>query len=215
MARESTIGSAFKLENLPINVTTPITLTTKANPTVITTTLGATAVVGDFVVITGTGSKTLDRLTAHRVMARTGTTISINTDTTNDAGAAPTTGAIRIVSVTEVCFAEFGIDNPAPNEVDVTTMCDVTRKNVAGLPNTGSATFGGPLDLADAGQVKLLAAFNDAKARNLIWITRGGQTGIMYGVVNSYAAGPQGVEQPVTYSGSFQIQEQPIYLASL
>jgi hypothetical protein len=212
MARESTIGSAFKLENLPIGATSPITAASKAKPCVITTAL--VCVVGDFIVVAGTGFKTLDRLTAHRVIAKAAGTVTVDTDTTAETGTV-TTGTARLVAHTEVCFAEFGIDNPAPNEVDVTTMCDLTRRNVAGLPNTGSATFGGPLDLADAGQVKLLAAYQDAKARNLIWITRGGHTGIMYGVVNSYAAGPQGVEQPVTYSGSFQIQEQPIYLPSI
>lgn len=213
MARESTIGSVFKLETYPITTVSPLTAASKAAKAQITAT--HSLAVGDYVVISGTGMKSLDRMTAHRVSAVTGTTaFTIDTDTTNDAAAA-TTGSFREVSLVETCFAEFGNEPSTPGEVDVTTMCDTERRNVPGLSSPGSATFGGPLDLTDAGQKELIEAQKGAETRNLIWITRGGQTGIMAGVVSSFAAGPSGVEQAVSFSGSFQIKEAPVYLPPL
>lgn len=214
MARESTIGSTFRLENMPAAATSPITSATKAAKSVVTATHSLS--IGDYVIIAGTGLSSLDRKTPHRVSAvTTTTTFTVDTDTTNDTGSAATSGTYREVAMTEVCFAEFGVEASTPGEVDVTTMCDLERRNVAGLSSPGSATFGGPLDLTDVGQKALIAAFGDGLARALIWTTRGGQVGAMYGVVSSFAAAPQGVEQAVTFNGSFQIQEAPVYLPPL
>jgi hypothetical protein len=210
MARESTIGSIFKIETMPVTATTPATAATKAAMAVITT-VGATLVKGDFIVIAGTGFKTLDRLAAHRVFLATATSITVETDTTLETATA-TAGTMRKVTQIESCFAEFGNEPTTPGEVDVTTMCDLERRNVAGLSSPGSATFSGPLDLSDAGQKELIKAQKDGLTRNLIWVTRGGQTGIMAGVVSAFAASPPGVEQAVQFSGSFQIKEAPVYL---
>lgn len=213
MARESTIGSVFHLETMPVGTTSPITSATKAAKAVITATHALE--VGDFVVIAGTDMASLDTLTAHRVSAVTSTTaFTVDTDTSNDTAAA-TAGTFRKVGLVEVCFAEFGNEASTPGEIDVTTMCDTERRNVPGLSSPGSATFGGPLDLSNAGQQALIAAQKDAKTRNLIWVTRGGQTGIMSGVVSAFSAAPTGIEQAVTFNGSFQIKEAPVYLDAL
>lgn len=212
MARESTIGSVFKLETLPAGTTSPITAATKAAKAVITATNTLTK--GDFVVIDKTGMKSLDRMTAHRVSVASGTSFTVDTDSSGDT-AAGTTGTFRKVTLIETCFAEFGNEASTPGEVDVTTMCDTERRNVPGLSSPGSATFGGPLDLTDAGQKELIEAQKNAETRNLIWITRGGQTGIMAGVVSSFSAAPGGVEQAVSFNGSFQIKEAPVYLEPL
>lgn len=209
MARESTIGSTFKLQTLPAAASAPMTAVVKAASTTTITATGTYAK-GDFVILAGTGLATLDRKTAHRVSAIAAGTFTIDTGTSAET-ATPTMGTVTKAAFTTICFAEFGVESPAPNEVDVTTMCDLARRNVAGLANTGSATFGGPLDLADPGQQALLAAFRDGLPRQLVWTTRGGQNGMLYGVVTSYAAAPQGVEQAVTYSGTFQIQDPPAY----
>jgi len=210
MARESTNGSVFKLETMPVGATSPLTGATKAAKAVITAT--NTLAKGDFVVIAGTGLSSLDRMTAHRVSVATASSFTVDTDTTNDTGAAATGGTFREVNLIETCFAEFGNEASTPGEIDVTTMCDTERRNVPGLSSPGSATFGGPLDLGDAGQKALIAAQKDAKTRNLIWVTRGGQTGIMAGVVSSFSAAPGGVEQAVSFNGAFQIKEAPVYL---
>lgn len=211
MARESTIGSVFYLEDLPAAAGAAITAATAATKAVITAT--NTLAVGDFVRISGTGMKSLDRMTSHRVSTASGTSFTVDTDSTGDTPA--TDGEFVKVAATEVCFAEFGVEAATPGEVDVTTMCDTERKNVAGLSSPGSATFGGPLDMEDVGQNKIIGAYNDGLARSLIWVTRGGQTGMMYGVVSSFSAAPQGVEQAVTFNGSFQIQDSPVYLPPL
>jgi hypothetical protein len=218
MARESTIGSTFRLESLPRVTGLGITAVTKSATAGANTSITSTAVVkkGDFIAIAGTGWSSLDRKTAHRVAtAPVAGVFQINTDTFAETTAAPATGTVTILATQEVCLAEFGVDAGTPGEVDVTTMCDLERRNVAGLSSPGTASFGGPLDLADAGQVKLLAAFNDGLPRNLIWLTRGGQTGILYGVVSAFSGGPQGVEAAVSFAGSFQIQAAPIYLPPL
>ena len=211
MARESTIGSVFKLETAPPAATTVVTAATKAAMAVLTST-GMTMVKGDFCVIAGTGLESLDRLTAHRVFAATATSLTVETDTTDDTGTDSGAGTVRKLTLVETCFAEFGNEPTTPGEVDVTTMCDTERRNVPGLSSPGSATFSGPLDLSDAGQKELIKAQKGAETRNLIWITRGGQTGIMAGVVSSWAAAPPGVEQAVQFSGTFQIKESPVYL---
>lgn len=213
MARESTIGSIFYLETLPASAAVDVTALTAGATTLVTTAL--TAAIGDFIVLRNTGSKILDRLTMHRVSATGVGTLTIDTDTTGETFDITASTEAYKVGVQEVCFSEFGLDTPAPTEVDVTTMCDTERKNVPGLANTGSANFGGPLDLSDAGQKLLITAYKDALARNMAWVTRGGQTGLMYGVVSSFTAAPQGVEQAVTFSGTFQVQESAVYLEPL
>jgi hypothetical protein len=230
MARESTIGSVFSLEQHP---TTPvrgdITAVTQTTAGGMTTTLAtdlAAPMVGGYVVISGTGWRSIDSKTAHRISAvLPAETIPavlparIVIDTSTEMDTAPaaigTSASVRAVRLIEVCFSEFGSESSKPGEVDVTTMCDTERRNVAGLSNAGSATFGGPLDLTDAGQIELIAAQKDGLNRALIWKTRSGQTGIMDGTVSSFAAGPQGVEQAVKFSGTFQISEAPTYLAPL
>jgi hypothetical protein len=215
MARESTIGSKFYLEDLTGTPATPgsITAVTKGATTTISTT--ETLVAGDVVRISDTGWSSLDRTTVHRVSGVGTGTVTIDTDTSHETAAAPSSGKIVKVKEIEICFAEFGLDTPTPNEVDVTTMCDTERQNVPGLANTGSATFGGPLDLTEKGVQALIAARDDAKPRSLRWITRMGQTGLLYGVVSSFVGAPQGVEQAVTFSGTFQVQGKPLYLAPL
>lgn len=210
MPRESTIGSVFQLETTPPASTNPISAATKASMAVLTIT-GGTAAKGDFVVINGTGLESLDRQTAHRVFAATPTSVTVETDTTNDSGTFTGPGTMRLLNLVETCFSEFGNEPATPGEVDVTTMCDTERRNVPGLSSPGSATFSGPLDLSDAGQKELIKAQKGAETRNLIWTTRSGQQGVMAGVVSSFAAAPPGVEQAVTFSGTFQIKEAPVY----
>lgn len=212
MARESTIGSIFKLQTLPVTAGVAPTIITKGVTTAITVT-GVFAP-GSFITLSGTGLPSLDRKAAHRVITNVATVVTIDTNTSAETATA-TMGLVTRVATIDLCFAEFGVESPAPNEVDVTTMCDTSRRNVAGLSNSGSATFGGPLDLSDVGQQALLTAFADGLPRQLIWVTRGGQTGVLYGVVTSFAGAPQGVEQAVTFSGTFQIQDKPIYLKSM
>lgn len=210
MARESTIGSVFHLEKIPATPATGIDITAMTVGADTEITAANTFKAGDFVRIQDTGIKALDDQKAHRVIAVSATKFRIDTDTT---GATYTSGGkVFHLEFQEVCFSEFGQEAGQPGEIDVTTMCDLERRNVSGLSSPGSATFGGPLDLTDAGQLALIAANQDGKARNLIWVTRGGQTGILYGVVSSFSAAPQGVEQAVTFSGTFQVQAPAVYL---
>lgn len=212
MARESTIGSTFHLEKLPAATGVAATQITKGATTVVT--VSGTFAKGEIVRMADTGLRTLDRKTGHRISATGSGTITLDTDTSEET-ATPAMGTVTKIEFEEVCFAEFGLDTPAPNEVDVTTMCDLERRNVPGLSNTGSATFGGPMDLGNDGIQLLIKAQADALARSMTWTTRGGQMGLLYGAVTSFTGGPQGVEQAVSFSGTFQVQDTPIYLAAM
>lgn len=224
MARESTIGSKFLLEDF--KAATIKTAAVSGLTAGTTTTLTATVTdlkAGDFIRLKGDAvdRDVLGRLTGHRVQKVTAgaqptdpSTIVLDVNTTGMT--LPTAGVtMEMPEYTEILVAEFGLDAPSPNEVDVTTMRDLERHNVPGLANTGSATIGGPMDLSDKGTQLLIAAYGDGKPRSLVWITRGGQTGLIYGVVASFTGGPQGVEQAVQFSGTFQVQERPIYLPAL
>jgi hypothetical protein len=215
MARESTIGSFFYLEKIPDTAVTPETISaiTAGKTTSVTAASLSTAKAGDFVVLEGTGVHALDRASAHRISAvATGGVLTLDTDTEGATIPSSVVGTARILTLVETCFSEFSSEASKPGEIDVTTMCDLERRNVAGLSSPGTATFGGPLDLTDAGQQEILKAFRDGKIRNLIWRTRGGQTGILVGSVSAFSGGPQGVEQAVKFTGSFQISGSPIYL---
>lgn len=211
MARESTIGSTFYLQTNPGAAGVAATAATAGAKTTIT--VSGTYKVGDFVIISGSGSKKLDRMTPHRISAVGTGDITLDTDTTGET----LTATLKVLEVhtVEVCFAEFGNEPGTPGEVDVTTMCDLERRNVAGLSSPGSATFSGPLDLSNAGQQELIKAQQDGKDRALIWVTRGGQTGMMTGTLSSFSAAPPGVEQAVTFNGTFQIKEAPVYLDAI
>ena len=120
MARESTIGSIFYLETLPASAAVDVTALTAGATTLVTTAL--TAAIGDFIVLRNTGSKILDRLTMHRVSATGVGTLTIDTDTTGETFDVTAETEAYKVGIQEVCFSEFGLDAPAPTEVDVTTM---------------------------------------------------------------------------------------------
>lgn len=212
MARESTIGSTFYLEESR-EAGTAITATTKGKTTSLTVgALPAGAVAGGWAFVSGTGHKSLDRKSPHRIVSASASAVVLQTDSSADVAGTEDTPMITVAKLVETCFSEFSPDSPAPGEVDVTTMCDTERRTVAGLSSVGSISFGGPLDMSDKGIQHLIASRNDGLARALVWVTRGGQAASMFGQVSSFVGAPQGVEQAVTFSGSFQVQEGPFYM---
>lgn len=216
MARESTIGSLFYLEDVSGAVVTQnFTAVTKGATTSLTVSAALTgAASGSWVRISGSDLPSLDRKAPHRVISASASAIVVDTDTSGDTGAG-TAGSVDLVDMTEVCFSEFTPNSPEPGEVDVTTMCDTERRTVAGLSSPGSVSFGGPLDMTDTGVNALIAARKDGKVRAMTWVTRGGQAASMAGVVSSFIGAPQAVEAAVTFSGTFQVQDGPFYNAPL
>jgi hypothetical protein len=216
MARESTIGSFFFLENLDtVAVSQAFSAVTKGPTTSLTVAAAlAGAAPGKWVRIAGSDMRTLDRAAPHRVISASASAIVVATDTSDETVTA-TAGTVELVDFVETCFTEFTPNSPEPGEVDVTTMCDTERRTVAGLSSPGSVSFGGPLDMTDTGVLALIAARKDGLVRAMYWQTRGGQAASMAGQVSSFVGAPQAVEAAVTFSGTFQIQDGPFYHAPL
>jgi hypothetical protein len=227
MPRETTIKLEFALEKIPDTPATPYTLTgagiTKsatagAVTTVLLDSASAPTVApakGDFVYIAGSGWATLDNK-LHIVSAydATGHTLSINTDTFAEAGTLGTVGDIKVspVAFDHACLSEFSTNPGSPGEVDATTMCDEERVNLPGLSSPGTASFTGMFDMDDAGMNAFIAAESDGKPRWLVAKTRRGQMAAFHGVVSAFSMGALGVEQAVTFTGSFTLDRAPIYL---
>lgn len=214
MARESTIGSMFYLEASRA-ATVAFSAVTKGATTSLTVASAPAGVSkGSWVVVAGSGLKSLDRPSPHRVVSVSASAVVLDIDTTTETGTG-TAGTIAALTMQEVCLTEFTPSAPEPGEVDVTTMCDTERRTVAGLSSPGSISFGGPFDMDEDGMLALIAAQKDGKARAFTWETRGGQAASMFGQVASFVGAPQGVEQAVTYSGTFQVQNGPFYYKEL
>lgn len=214
MARESTIGSMFYLEASRAAGVAFSAVTKGATTSLTVASLPPGAAPGAWIVISGSDLPTLDRASPHRVISASASAVVVDTDTTGEAGSG-TAGELEVLTMQEVCLTEFTPSAPEPGEVDVTTMCDTVRRTVAGLSSPGSISFGGPFDMEEAGMLALMAAQKDGVARALSWVTRGGQAASMFGQVASFVGAPQGVEQAVTYSGTFQVQDGPFYYKEL
>jgi hypothetical protein len=214
MARESTIGSMFYLEASRATAVAFSAVTKGATTSLTVASAPPGVEAGSWIVISGSDLPSLDRTSPHRVISASASAVVVDTDTTADVPAG-TAGELVLLTMQEVCLTEFTPSAPEPGEVDVTTMCDTVRRTVAGLSSPGSISFGGPFDMEEAGMLALIAAQKDGVARGFSWVTRGGQAASMFGQVASFVGAPQGVEQAVTYSGSFQVQDGPFYYKEL
>jgi hypothetical protein len=230
MARESTIKLEFELEDPgtgAITLKTPgITKSTAAStagaPATTVISFDDTAApspmptAGEKVLISGTGWPSLDgklvKITA--VDSTTAHSITVEADTFAETAALPTALTEIKVSVptwSHVCLSEFSPNAGAPGEVDATTMCDISRVTLPGLPTPGTASFTGMFDLDDKGMLALQAAYEDGKPRYLIAKTRRGQQAIFHGVVSAFSMGGLAVEGAVTFTGNFTLDRNPTY----
>lgn len=221
MARESTIKLEFDLQDAGALVNSVLAapgLTAGAG-TVITlnaTDPGLVAdayVVNGYLRIDGSGWPSLDGK-LHVITAVGATTVTIGTDSTGETAALPTDLTDIMVgrtTWTHVCLSEFTPSPGTPGEIDATTMCDVERVNLPGLPSAGTAAFTGMFDLDDAGMLAMQAAFADGADRYLVAVTRRGQVAMFYGVISSFTMGALTVEAAVTFSGTMTLKSSPTY----
>lgn len=152
MSRLSSQGSVIMISDDVDAVSAPITAATKAKPCVITST--STAVVGDIVVPRNTGWKSLDDQPFKVSVVAAGALTLEDSDTTNEQATLNTTGtppaSVSTPTFLELCRSNFTANNPAGATIDVTTLCDIAHRIVAGLPAVGTWTAAGFYDCNDA-----------------------------------------------------------------
>ena len=223
MARESTIKLEFDLEgptDVPVLLVAPgitkgPTTQIHVDPTDVTAVADGFAVNG-YIKISGTGWKTLDNR-LHIITAWDSGTdvITIATDTSAETAALPALLTdIKVVHNnlwTHVCLSEFTPSPGTPAEIDATTMCDVERVNLPGLPSAGTANFTGMFDLDDAGMLALREAYDSGDERWFVATTRKGQVAMFYGVISSFTMGALTVEAAVTFTGTMTLKQAPSY----
>jgi hypothetical protein len=226
MARETSIKYEFLLEqsrNTKAIILVADTPVTAGNPTVLKIDpadpgwAAGDYAVGGILFIDGTGWAELDGM-VHTIVSTTplSGTINIDTDTTGVTTPLGDDADIVIQSFVwmEVCLSEFTPNPGTPGEVDVTTMCDVERRNLPGLPTPGTASFTGMFDLTDDGMKALIAAQKDALSRYFVGVSRRGQSAVFHGVVSSFSIGALTVEAALTYTGTFTLDESPYYFTN-
>jgi hypothetical protein len=130
----------------------PITVATKAKPCVLTVT-GTTAVKGDIVVPRNTGWNSIESM-PFKVLDVTADAVTLeDSDTSEEVADINTTGetpaSLSKPTFLELCRSNFTANNPAGATIDVTTLCDIAHRIVAGLPAIGTWNAAGFFDCND------------------------------------------------------------------
>jgi hypothetical protein len=146
--RISSQGSVIMISDDIDAASVDIVSATKAKPCVITIATGTGPAVGDIVVPRGTGWNTLEGM-PFKVSAVLASTITLeDSDTTGEANNIQT-GTVSMPTFLELCRSNFTANNPAGATIDVTTLCDVAHRIVAGLPAIGTWSAAGFWDCDD------------------------------------------------------------------
>lgn len=161
MANQSSQGTRIEMWDGIAPVTHAITGVTKATPAVVSVAVATGLTVGDIVVPKNTGFKSIDEF-PFRISAVSTLAITLeDSDTSAEPGAA-IAGSLDEYQLVEVCMAGFSTNQPAGSQIDVTTMCDVARRTLTGLPGQGTFSANGFWDAADTVQAIARAAYRSA-----------------------------------------------------
>lgn len=159
-------GTKFLVQDGALNASAAIAGATKAAPTVMT--LGAVPpadiAVGKIVIVKGSGWRSVEGRPI-QVEALTGMQVTLgDTDTTDEAAAFPAIGAsMASADFHEACMATLTFTSPAGAVIDVTTLCDMARKTINGLPGIATWNATGFWDSGDAVQKTLRALYRSGQ----------------------------------------------------
>lgn len=213
MAAKSSQGTRVYIWNGAAPANHVISAVTKASPAVVTVASATGIAVGDIVVPKATGFKSIDDF-PFRVAAVSTNDITLeDSDTTDEAGTA-NAGDLDEYTLVELCVANFTTDQPAGTTLDVTTMCDVARRTLSGLPGQGTWTANGFHDGSDASQQIAREAYRSGDDQVFRLIFRDGSGVLFAGVLNQLNIGAA-VDAPVTIAlggtinGRVQFQDTP------
>lgn len=213
MAAKSSQGTRVYIDNGAAPTAHVITSVTKASPAVVAVVSATGLAVGDIVTPRDTGFKSIDDF-PFRVAAVSALNITLeDSDTSGETGTV-TAGSLDEATLIELCVANFTTDQPAGTTLDVTTMCDVARRTLSGLPGQGTWTANGFHDGADASQQIARQAYRDGDDRIFRLIFRDSSGVLFAGVLNQLNIG-SAVDAPVTITlggtinGRVQFQDTP------
>ena len=150
MARLSSQGSIIMISDDLDGVSAAITGATKAKPCVSTVAVGNEPVVGDIVVPQGTGWNSIEGMPFKVSAVVAGAVTLEDSATTDEIADIGTAATLAKPTFLELCRANFTANNPAGATIDVTTLCDIAHRIVAGLPAIGTWNAAGFYDVDDA-----------------------------------------------------------------
>jgi hypothetical protein len=149
MARLSSQGSIIMISDDIDAVSVDITAATKAKPCVLTCAVGAAPVVGDIVVPKGTGWNSIEAMPFKVSAVAAGQITLEDSDTTDEVADIAADASLGVPTFLELCRSNFTANNPAGATIDVTTLCDIAHRIVAGLPAIGTWNAAGFYDCGD------------------------------------------------------------------
>ena len=149
--RISSQGTIIMIDDgsAPDPTPTAIVSATKAKPCVLTVAAGGTLpVVGDIIVPHDTGWNSIEAM-PFKVSAVTAGALTLEDSDTSREANDILLGSIQMPAFLELCRSTFTANQPAGATIDVTTLCDVAHRIVAGLPAIGTWTAAGFYDCQD------------------------------------------------------------------
>jgi hypothetical protein len=146
--RISSQGTIIMIDDGTAPAPIDIVSATKAKPCVITVAAGASPVVGDIIVPRSTGWNSIEAMPFKVSAVAAGALTLEDSDTTREANDIQI-GTVEVPTFLELCRSTFAANQPAGATIDVTTLCDVAHRIVAGLPAIGTWTAAGFYDCAD------------------------------------------------------------------
>lgn len=163
MSRISSQGSVIMISDDIAATTSAITAAAKAKPCVLTVGAGQESAVGEIVVPQGTGWNTLDGM-PFKVMASAAGAVTLeDSDTSEEVADIAAEATLDQPSFLELCRANFTANNPAGATIDVTTLCDIAHRIVAGLPAIGTWNAAGFYDCNDAALFRARDAYRSGE----------------------------------------------------
>jgi hypothetical protein len=150
MARISSQGSVIMISDDIDTASVAITAATKAKPCVLTISgTGTAPAVGDIVVPRGTTWNTIEGM-PFKVSAVSSLEITLeDSDTSGEVADIAVAATLSLPTFLELCRSNFTANQPAGTTIDVTTLCDVAHRIVAGLPAIATWTAAGFYDCDD------------------------------------------------------------------
>lgn len=162
--RISSTGTKFYVQATDLAAGTTITSATKAKPCVLSmAAVPPEAVVGALVQVIGTGWKSLDNLVFEVEAVTTGTVTLHDSDTSDETTTMLAGATMAVVPMSEACMATLTFNSPAGNVVDVTTLCDIARETVSGMPAISTWQATGFWDKDDPVQSRLRDLYRSGK----------------------------------------------------
>jgi hypothetical protein len=200
--RLSSQGTKFFVQSGSGAPTAPVTAATKAAPAVLNFAAAPVGIAeGDAVVPQGFGWRSLDGrpFVVGDVSAADPFTVElIGSDTTGELNAA-TLGKLVEATFGESCMATITFTSPAGTLIDVTTLCDVARETMNGLPAVSTWQATGFWDAADPMQKTLRDLYRAGKNVVFKCIFNDGSGFMFMAGVNSFDV-RIGVDQAVAYT---------------